>query len=69
MRRYLLFDKRQPLSWHVFLKLAKVYPKKKLDKGPAFPVCLSINEIVGHFSPLNSEAADLVIKEGDVVKM
>lgn len=54
-------------------EIAKVYPKKKLEKGPAFPVCLSVNEVVGHYSPLNTDAeanSDLsTIREGDVVKV
>jgi methionine aminopeptidase len=55
-------------------ELAKVYPKKKLEKGPAFPVCVSVNEIVGHYSPLNTDSEEkekefAVIKEGDVVKI
>lgn len=55
-------------------ELAKSYTKKKVEKGPAFPVCISVNEIVGHYSPLNSDSEDkekefAVIKEGDVVKI
>lgn len=46
---------------------AKVYAKKKMDKGIAFPTCLSVNEICGHFSPLRSEKTAL--KEGDLVKI
>jgi methionine aminopeptidase len=34
----------------------KVFAKKRIEKGIAFPTCISINEICGHFSPLSSEA-------------
>jgi len=41
---------------------------KKIEKGIAFPTCISPNHCVGHYSPLVSE--DVVeIKEGDVVKI
>jgi methionine aminopeptidase len=29
--------------------------KKQLEKGIAFPTCLTTNEKCGHFSPLKSE--------------
>jgi len=38
-----------------------------MEKGIAFPTCISCNEICGHFSPLKSEPAFL--KEGDVAKI
>eukprot|EP00913_Durusdinium_trenchii_P011790 g11072.t1 len=39
----------------------KLYNKKdkegkKMEKGVAFPTCVSVNEIVGHFSPLPGES-------------
>ena len=40
---------------------------KQIEKGVAFPTCISINEICGHYSPLKSEDTDL--KEGDLVKI
>jgi len=43
------------------------YKTKKVEKGVAFPTCLSINECVCHMSPLPSESQTL--KEGDVVKI
>jgi methionine aminopeptidase len=54
--------------------LKKCYNKKKTEKGIAFPVCLSINEVCGHFSPLVSDSEDKekefsILKEGDVVKV
>jgi len=48
-------------------ELKKVYSKKKIEKGIAFPTCVSLNEICGHFSPLKSEPANL--KDGDLVKI
>jgi len=48
-------------------EVAKVYAKKKLEKGIAFPVCISVNEVCGHFSPLASEPKNLAA--GDVAKI
>ncbi|EGG17259.1 proliferation associated protein [Cavenderia fasciculata] len=48
---------------------AKLFTKRKnLEKGIAFPTCVSINDCVGHFSPLRSEAPTL-LKKGDIVKV
>ncbi|QDZ24836.1 metallopeptidase [Chloropicon primus] len=38
-----------------------------IEKGVAFPTCLSINNCCGHFSPMGSD--NTVIKEGDLVKV
>ncbi|CAG2122783.1 unnamed protein product, partial [Medioppia subpectinata] len=47
----------------------KVFKKEKeLKKGIAFPTCVSVNNTICHFSPLNSEV-DYVLKDGDVVKL
>ena len=40
---------------------------KKLERGIAFPTCISVDHIVGHFSPLADESVKL--KEGDVAKI
>jgi len=50
----------------------KLYNKKdkegnKMEKGVAFPTCISVNDIIGHFSPLKGESKPL--KEGDVAKI
>eukprot|EP00747_Dinoflagellata_sp_TGD_P162704 gnl/TRDRNA2_/TRDRNA2_180597_c0_seq1.p1 gnl/TRDRNA2_/TRDRNA2_180597_c0~~gnl/TRDRNA2_/TRDRNA2_180597_c0_seq1.p1 ORF type:complete len:446 (+),score=138.01 gnl/TRDRNA2_/TRDRNA2_180597_c0_seq1:113-1339(+) len=49
----------------------KLYNKKvkdkKIEKGVAFPTCISCNELVGHFSPLKGESQAL--KAGDVAKV
>jgi len=41
---------------------------KTIERGVAFPTCISVNEILGHFSPIVGEG-DVVLKEGDVVKI
>ena len=38
-----------------------------IEKGVAFPTCLSVNHCCGHFSPMATD--DTVIKEGDLVKI
>jgi len=48
-------------------KLAKVYKGKKVEKGIAFPTCVSINNCCGHFSPLKEDSIEL--KDGDVCKI
>lgn len=48
-------------------KLATVYKGKKVEKGIAFPTCVSLNNCCGHFSPLKEDSIDL--KEGDVCKI
>lgn len=40
---------------------------KKLERGIAFPTCVSVNNIFGHFSPLPDETVKL--EEGDVAKI
>merc|ERR1712176_1120084 len=49
----------------------KLYNKKvkdkKIEKGIAFPTCISVNELVGHFSPLKGESRTL--KTGDLIKV
>jgi len=45
----------------------KVYNKGKLEKGLAFPTCVSLNNCLGHYSPLSGDT--LTVQEGDVVKV
>jgi len=48
---------------------AKAFKKdKKVVKGIAFPTCISVNNVICHYSPLNSEP-DTILKDGDMVKM
>ena len=49
-------------------KISKVYNKPKTDKGLAFPCCLSVNEICGHFSPMD-DSDKTVLEAGDLVKV
>jgi curved DNA binding protein len=52
--------------------VSKIYNKnqggKKVEKGSAFPTCVSVNSCVGHYSPLVSED-NVVLGEGDMVKI
>lgn len=48
-------------------ELSKVYNKKQVFKGIAFPTCISVNEVCGYNSPMPEETAP--IKEGDLVKI
>jgi curved DNA binding protein len=41
---------------------------KKVQKGIAFPCCVSVNNCICHFSPLNSDT-DVILKEGDMAKI
>jgi len=43
------------------------YNKGKVEKGVAFPTSFSVNNCLGHFSPLVGDTA--TIKEGDLVKV
>ena len=45
----------------------KTFTGKKIDKGLAFPVSISLNNICGHFSPLSDD--ETVLAKGDVAKM
>ncbi|KRZ56393.1 Proliferation-associated protein 2G4, partial [Trichinella nativa] len=49
-------------------RAAKVFKKKNVKKGIAFPTCISVNHCIFNFSPLNSEP-DVVLAAGDVVKI
>ena len=51
-------------------ELKKVFSNKKskkLERGIAFPCCISVNNIAGHFSPLADESQKLVA--GDIAKI
>ncbi len=51
-------------------ELKKVFTNKKskkLERGIAFPTCISVNNVFGHFSPLADESHLLV--EGDLAKI
>ena len=40
---------------------------KKLERGIAFPTCISVNNVIRHYSPLSDESSSLA--EGDVAKI
>lgn len=46
---------------------AGIFKGKQIEKGVAFPTCVSPNNVVGHLSPAADDAA--AIKDGDLVKM
>ena len=52
---------------HASSACAKVFKGKKIEKGVAFPTCVSPNSVVGHFCPLADDGTALA--EGDVIKM
>jgi curved DNA binding protein len=45
----------------------KVFKGKKVEKGLGFPTCVSVNHIVGHFSPLAKDES--VLAKDDVAKI
>ena len=51
----------------ILKQTAKSFKSKKIEKGVAFPTCISVNDCVCNFSPLAAESRTL--KNGDVVKM
>lgn len=49
---------------------AVVFKGKKIEKGIAFPTCVSPNSVVGHLSPATeADEGGVVLKAGDVVKV
>ena len=51
----------------IYEELAKVYNKKQVFKGLAFPTTICPNELCGHFSPTPEESVN--IKEGDLLNI
>eukprot|EP01118_Nematostelium_gracile_P005252 TRINITY_DN1647_c0_g1_i1.p1 TRINITY_DN1647_c0_g1~~TRINITY_DN1647_c0_g1_i1.p1 ORF type:complete len:395 (-),score=156.15 TRINITY_DN1647_c0_g1_i1:57-1241(-) len=47
--------------------VGSVYKTGKLEKGPAFPTSISVNNVVGHFSPLAEDTT--LLKDGDLIKV
>ena len=45
----------------------QIYKNKQLEKGIAFPTCVSVNDMVCHYSPYADESIKL--SPGDVVKV
>jgi methionine aminopeptidase len=51
-------------------ELKKVFnnkKSKKLERGIAFPTCVSVNHVMGHYSPFGDESSQLV--DGDLAKI
>ena len=45
----------------------KPFPKEKMERGIAFPTCVSVNNVAGHFSPLADDKT--VLAKNNVVKI
>lgn len=50
-------------------KLYKNKKNKKMKKGLAWPTCISVNNIICHYSPLESYPNVMVLAEDDLVKV
>ncbi|KIZ00762.1 hypothetical protein MNEG_7198 [Monoraphidium neglectum] len=48
-------------------EVQNIFKGKKFEKGIAFPTCVSVNSVVGHFSPATDDTT--TIKDGDLVKI
>jgi len=51
-------------------ELKKTFSSKKsknLERGIAFPTCISVNQVMGHYSPLADESTQLA--DGDIAKI
>lgn len=51
-------------------ELRKVYnnkKSKKIERGVAFPTCISVNHVFGHYSPMKDESTTL--SAGDIAKV
>lgn len=51
----------------IYEELAKVYNKKPVFKGLAFPTTIAPNEVCGYFAPIPEESVN--IKEGDLLNI
>ena len=53
---------------YMLTELQKIYKNKPIFKGIAFPCCISVNEIVGNYSPINN-INEILLKTGDIIKI
>ncbi|KAJ3030494.1 UNVERIFIED_CONTAM: putative metalloprotease arx1 [Siphonaria sp. JEL0065] len=53
---------------YILEQAAKVFSKGTVERGLAFPTCISVNNVVSNYSPLKDEDA-AVLESGDVVKV
>lgn len=54
-----IYNTCQAVDAFIEEELRKVYSSKKtkkLERGIAFPCCLSVNHVMGHFSPLKEDS-------------
>ena len=54
-----IFEVCQAVDAFIEEELSKVFSNKKskkLERGIAFPCCISVNEVCGHFSPLKEDS-------------
>lgn len=51
----------------IYEGLSKVYNKKPVFKGLAFPTTISPNEICGYYAPIPEDST--TVKEGDLLKI
>ena len=60
----------QAVDEYINTELTKVYngkKTKKIERGLAMPCCVSLNNIVGHYSPLKDESCKMAV--GDIAKI
>jgi methionine aminopeptidase len=54
----------------IFERTSKLYNNKKgITKGVAFPTSISVNNVVGHFAPMEKDSPQPMLKTGDIVKV
>eukprot|EP00798_Chlamydomonas_sp_ICE-L_P009206 gene9206-16346_t len=52
---------------HINKECEKIFKGKNIEKGVAFPCCVSANNTVGHFSPCATD--ETTLRTGDIVKI
>merc|ERR1712032_1547628 len=65
-----VYEVCQKVDAFITEELTKVYngkKTKKIERGIAMPTCVSLNNVVGHFSPLKDESCQM--KDGDIAKI
>lgn len=63
-----IFEACREVDAYVRSEASKVYTEGKIPRGVAFPCCMSVDEQLCAFSPIDI-ASDRRLKEGDVVKI
>jgi len=65
-----IFTVCQEVDALMLAQLAETFSSKKtkkLERGIAFPCCISVNHVMGHYSPMGDESTQLA--EGDIAKI